>query len=209
MMLGPMRLRGVLSIAFCIRPISASSSNAIRFRARCLQYRPLTPRLLHTSPVLCRGPSLSSDPPNGSRAPATELKHDTSNSSAGASEIKTRPVDPTSLQDPLLSDNPISTREQRKADWAIMKEMAQYLWPKDNLGTKVRVSLSLGLLIGAKVLNVQVPFYFKSIVDSMNVDFLAVGGTAWTVAGSMILACSSTPSDLLTHASSLLIPPFF
>jgi hypothetical protein len=39
------------------------------------------------------------------------------------------------------------------------------------------------------VLNVEVPFYFKSIVDSMNVDFAAVGGTAWTVAGSMIVAC--------------------
>lgn len=35
----------------------------------------------------------------------------------------------------------------------------------------------------------QVPFYFKSIVDSMNVDFVALGGTAWTVGGSMIVAC--------------------
>lgn len=61
------------------------------------------------------------------------------------------------------------------------------------MGTKVRVGLSLGLLVGSKVLNVQVPFYFKSIVDSMNVDFLAVGGTAWTVAGSMIIACSFPP----------------
>jgi hypothetical protein len=40
-----------------------------------------------------------------------------------------------------------------------------------------------------QVLNVEVPFYFKSIVDSMNVDFTTVGGTAWTVAGSMIVAC--------------------
>lgn len=70
---------------------------------------------------------------------------------------------------------------------------------------KVRVGLSLGLLVGAKVrvsrvygevtcshrrqvLNVQVPFYFKSIVDSMNVDFLAMGGTVWTAAGSVVLA---------------------
>lgn len=36
----------------------------------------------------------------------------------------------------------------------------------------------------------EVPFYFKSIVDSMNVDFAAVGGTAYTVAGSMIIACN-------------------
>ena len=27
----------------------------------------------------------------------------------------------------------------------------------------------------------------------MNVDFLAVGGTAWTVAGTMIVACTEYP----------------
>ena len=94
---------------------------------------------------------------------------------------------PTGRLDPLAVDNK-SNKEQRKADWAIMKEMVQYLWPKDNLGTRFRVGLCMVLLIGAKVLNVQVPFYFKSIVDSMNVDFVAMGGTATTVAGSMILA---------------------
>ncbi|KAF1816236.1 P-loop containing nucleoside triphosphate hydrolase protein [Eremomyces bilateralis CBS 781.70] len=73
-----------------------------------------------------------------------------------------------------------------------MKEMTQYLWPKDKLGTRFRVSLAVGLLVGAKLLNVQVPFYFKSIVDSMNIDFAAVGGTAWTVAGSMVVAYGAT-----------------
>ena len=101
------------------------------------------------------------------------------------------PVQAAKGQDPLLNSPEVSNSAQRKADWAIMKEMARYLWPKDNLGTRVRVGLSVGLLIGAKVLNVQIPFYFKSIVDSMNIDFVALGGTAWTVAGSMILACLS------------------
>lgn len=91
--------------------------------------------------------------------------------------------------DPLLAEPIVSNKEQRKADWAIMKEMSQYLWPKDNLGTRLRVGVSVGLLLGAKLLNVQIPFYFKSVVDSMNIDFIAVGGTAWTVAGSMIVAC--------------------
>ncbi|KAK2043407.1 ABC transporter [Colletotrichum somersetense] len=85
-----------------------------------------------------------------------------------------------------------SAQEQRKADWAIMKEMSRYLWPKDSIGTKVRVALAVSLLIGAKVLNVQVPFYFKSIVDTMNIDFGATGGTAATIAGSMILAYGAT-----------------
>lgn len=33
-------------------------------------------------------------------------------------------------QDPLLAEPSLSNKEQRKADWAIIKEMSQYLWPK-------------------------------------------------------------------------------
>ncbi|KAI8673372.1 hypothetical protein NCS55_00656900 [Fusarium keratoplasticum] len=97
----------------------------------------------------------------------------------------------TSKNDPLAAVDKSAT-EQRKADWAIMKEMSRYLWPKDDLSTKVRVGLAVSLLIGAKFMNVQVPFYFKSIVDSMNIDIAAVGGTATTVAGAMILAYGAT-----------------
>ncbi len=95
-------------------------------------------------------------------------------------------------KDVLLAEQTVSNKEQRKVDLAILREMAKYLWPKGELGTKLRVGTALGLLVGAKVLNVQVPFYFKSIVDSMNIDFATVGGTAWTVAGSMIVAYGVT-----------------
>lgn len=30
----------------------------------------------------------------------------------------------------LLAEHNVSNKEQRKADWAIMKEMSRYLWPK-------------------------------------------------------------------------------
>ncbi|EFX05555.1 transporter mitochondrial precursor [Grosmannia clavigera kw1407] len=96
--------------------------------------------------------------------------------------------------DPLTGPEK-SAKEQRTADWAIMKEMSRYLWPRGGSGsmdTKLRVSLAVSLLVGAKVLNVQVPFYFKSIVDAMNIDVAAAGGTAAAVAGSMILAYGAT-----------------
>jgi ATP-binding cassette subfamily B (MDR/TAP) protein 7 len=108
--------------------------------------------------------------------------------------------------DPLLQEQVLTNKEQRKADWAIMKEMSAYLWPKDNMGTRFRVGISLGLLVGAKLLNVQVPFYFKSIVDAMNIDFAAVGGTATTVAGSMIIACKLDPT--MHPRSTLAETPF-
>ena len=63
---------------------------------------------------------------------------------------KEKPADPAN-QDVLLTERTVSNKEQRKADWAIMKEMARYLWPKDNLGTRFRVGLSVALLVGAKV----------------------------------------------------------
>ncbi|QIW95808.1 hypothetical protein AMS68_001326 [Peltaster fructicola] len=96
-----------------------------------------------------------------------------------------------STKDPLAVPQ-VSNKEQRTADWAIIKDMVQYLWPKNDFNTKFRVGLSIGLLIGAKVLNVQVPFYFKSIVDSMNIDFTTLGGTAMTVAGTAIFAYGAT-----------------
>lgn len=57
----------------------------------------------------------------------------------------------TAKTDPLLAEQTVSNKEQRKADWAIIKDMAHYLWPKNDFGTKFRVGLSVSLLIGAKV----------------------------------------------------------
>jgi hypothetical protein len=55
--------------------------------------------------------------------------------------------------DPLLAEQTVSNKEQRKADWAIIKDMAHYLWPKDDFGTRFRVGLSVALLVGAKVID--------------------------------------------------------
>lgn len=41
----------------------------------------------------------------------------------------------------LLSEATVGPREQRKADWAIMKEMAKYLWPKVRADTRLIESL--------------------------------------------------------------------
>lgn len=56
-------------------------------------------------------PKLATSPAPASRKPTETLK----------SEVK---------KDGLLSEATVTRQEQRKADWAIMKEMAKYLWPK-------------------------------------------------------------------------------
>lgn len=63
-----------------------------------------------------------------------------------------------------------------------------YLWPKNNFGFKVRVVVALSFLVLAKLLNVQVPFYFKSIIDGMNIDWTDEVGLVSTIIGGTILA---------------------
>ncbi|KAH7410465.1 P-loop containing nucleoside triphosphate hydrolase protein [Phaeosphaeria sp. MPI-PUGE-AT-0046c] len=161
------------------RPGLRASSLSLSLRASpCYAARVFTSSPLHRKDVH------GQRPPPGPKVAVQAKKAVAPASDAAAAKV--------AKTDPLLAEQTLSNKEQRKADWAIMKEMSQYLWPKDNMGTRLRVGLSVGLLVGAKLLNVQVPFYFKSIVDSMNIDFVAVGGTAWTVAGSMIIAYGVT-----------------
>lgn len=67
------------------------------------------------------------------------------------SVAKAKPAEPASKNDPLLAEQTVSNKEQRQADWAIIKDMAHYLWPKNDFQTRFRVGLSVGLLVGAKV----------------------------------------------------------
>ncbi|KUI72325.1 Iron-sulfur clusters transporter ATM1, mitochondrial [Cytospora mali] len=131
--------------------------------------------------------------PSLREAPKTPASTTTTHNPSKQGETKPAKVTftPKPATDPLAPIDK-SAQEQRKADWAIIKEMSQYLWPKDSLSTKLRVGLAVSLLVGAKVLNVQVPFYFKSIVDAMNIDVASTGGTAITIAGTMILAYGAT-----------------
>jgi len=52
---------------------------------------------------------------------------------AAVSETATAPkpiLGVKAKEQPLLGESTVTSAEQRKADWAIMKEMTKYLWPK-------------------------------------------------------------------------------
>lgn len=72
-----------------------------------------------------------------------------------------------------------------------MKRLAVNIWPKGDNEVKIRVVAALTLLVAGKVLNVQVPFFFKEIVDSMNVTITS-SSTVWLLAGSAILGYASS-----------------
>jgi ATP-binding cassette subfamily B (MDR/TAP) protein 7 len=123
-------------------------------------------------------------------APRSQSAQASPKSAAAAGKSKDGAAASATPADPLATGEK-PPADQRRADWAIMKEMARYLWPADSPGTKVRVALAVGLLVGAKVLNVQVPFYFKAIVDALGVDAQAAG-MAGTAVASMVLAYGAT-----------------
>ena len=81
----------------------------------------------------------------------------------------TGPASATAKGGPLLAEQTASNKEQRKADWAIIKDMAHYLWPKNDFSTRFRVGLSVGLLVGAKV---RCPVSRSSLVKAHVDSFL-------------------------------------
>jgi ATP-binding cassette subfamily B (MDR/TAP) protein 7 len=72
----------------------------------------------------------------------------------------------------LLSSSNNSTIPEGKGvnTWEVTKIFLRYLWPKDAPALRRRVLIAIALLIGAKVLNVQVPIIFKQAIDAMNVS---------------------------------------
>lgn len=71
--------------------------------------------------------------------------------------------------------------------------MLSYVWPKNRPDLRARVAISLGLLAGAKLTNVTVPFMFKYAVDELN-----------QMSGHM-LNLNDAPSTVATMATAVLI----
>ncbi|KZP00358.1 P-loop containing nucleoside triphosphate hydrolase protein [Calocera viscosa TUFC12733] len=79
----------------------------------------------------------------------------------------------------------LSQADQRRSDWNIIKQLVVNVWPKGEWSVKARVVTAFVLLIAGKVANVQVPFFFKGVVDALNVEITA-DTTVWVIAGSVI-----------------------
>ncbi|KAI9638793.1 putative ATP-binding cassette transporter [Dioszegia hungarica] len=137
-------------------------------------------RYLHTSSATSYRHLAPTDPPSSppSRSPS---------SSSSSPSLPSRPTPPLTVSpvNPDAPSAPTSDRSQSAADWRIIRRLAINIWPRDSLGTRVRVLAALGLLVGGKLLNVQVPFFFKDIVDSLNVEITANTGV-WVLAGASV-----------------------
>ncbi|XP_012278205.1 ATP-binding cassette sub-family B member 7, mitochondrial [Orussus abietinus] len=80
----------------------------------------------------------------------------------------------------------------------MIKAMLAYIWPKDDPDIRNRVKVAVGLLVGAKLLNVGVPFLFKYAVDLLNAQTM-------TATGEAALNLATAPATLGTAGVSLLL----
>jgi hypothetical protein len=75
-----------------------------------------------------------------------------------------------------------SIDQRRETDVRILKELAQHLWPDNSHSNafelKSRVTAAVSLLVASKLINIQVPFLFKSLVDSFEVDHTMLTSSA-------------------------------
>lgn len=101
------------------------------------------------------------------------LKH-AGMSSSSANEPETMKKDANKATNISQNTNKTSSASKKLpsiSELKILKDLFKYIWPRGNNKVRIRVLVALSLLIGAKLLNVQVPFFFKQTIDSMNVDW--------------------------------------
>eukprot|EP00047_Mylnosiga_fluctuans_P015693 m.48579 g.48579 ORF g.48579 m.48579 type:complete len:249 (+) comp6039_c0_seq1:47-793(+) len=80
--------------------------------------------------------------------------------------------------------------ESPPADMEMVRYMLRHVWPRDNPAIKHRVVAAMGLLVGSKILSLQVPFLFKKSVDALNVppELLdSSGALVLTSAGAILI----------------------
>ncbi|CDO91963.1 unnamed protein product [Kluyveromyces dobzhanskii CBS 2104] len=113
------------------------------------------------------------------------------NSTAAGSGSQQKPPAPNSAETKKIVPPTASSNGKSKtptiSELRIMKDLLKYIWPQGDNKVKIRVLFALALLIGAKLLNVQVPFFFKQTIDSMNIEWGSDVATVLPVAITMTI----------------------
>jgi hypothetical protein len=95
----------------------------------------------------------------------------------------------------LSSNDEKKKSKENDIDISILKKLSGYLWPssdKPNASQiKLRIVTSLSLLLASKLVNIQVPFIFKNIIDNFEPSLELTGALA-----------AKLPSDISSIASA-------
>jgi len=72
-----------------------------------------------------------------------------------------------------------------------LKGLTPYLWPRDSIELRLRVVAALALLVGAKAINISVPFLYKHAVDTLSGKYgVVVVPVALVLAYGMARVCA-------------------
>jgi ABC transporter ATM len=73
--------------------------------------------------------------------------------------------------------------------WDVVTTFGKHLWPEEKR-LRNRVVLAVGLLVGSKLMTIQVPILFKQIIDAMNVS----GDLMLAIPFAALIGCSCSPA---------------
>ncbi|KAL1203203.1 ABC transporter B family member 23 [Cardamine amara subsp. amara] len=90
---------------------------------------------------------------------------------------------------------PNQDQSESESNKKILRTISSYLWMKDNPELRFRVITALACLIGAKFLNVQVPFLFKQAIDLLSSSSCSSSSIANS--NPYLLAAFATPTSVL------------
>lgn len=94
-------------------------------------------------------------------------------------------------QDTLAAASIATSTIEPLTDFQVLREVYHYIKPSGSREIAQRVSTALALLLGSKILSVQVPFLFKYIVDALSQD--PTGASPAVIAGVL----AATPPMLV------------
>ncbi len=90
-------------------------------------------------------------------------------------------------------------------DWPRLRAVIlPFLWPRESTELRVRVVLAFTLLVAAKVITVQVPFFFKAVIDRLSGPegaALALPLAALLAYGLARLVCHAASASCATASS--------
>lgn len=156
----------MLASRLCLREAARPCISAIPITLLASRGRPRSPLLWNSKRVFATTPRHRKVDARiqGDQQLAADQKQPAEENVQTESLKKEKAAQPQTKNDPLLAEQTVSNKEQRAADWGIIKNMAQYIWPKDDFGTRFRVGLSVGLLVGAKVRHCSLYLAYRSYV---------------------------------------------
>ncbi|CAL0315680.1 unnamed protein product [Lupinus luteus] len=190
---------GISSFSTGTRIVNKGYGYGFSLNQQLQQQRRTCPSLLFSIKGFLSDSSSSSSSPLHGRAIKPYLSQPSSSLDGRASfSTSTKTNDGTASKETSASTIAKSPPGKNVADIKILRTLASYIWMKDNPEFRFRVIAALSFLVGAKVLNVQVPFLFKLAVDWLTSATGNAGALAsFTVANSTALALFATPAAVL------------